>query len=882
MAQDKSKGPKPIARVRPTRLTKSTRPPEHESNQHTSAASMRAARLAESAEHARPLPASIRGNTPAPEEAQLLASLALKECQQHDLSWSTAAQPQETGDAQTSSSNTTEAPEKAKQPAFTPQAATISEQSSAVEVNAAEEVEQLPTRHMPTVPKALTSTVCEAAPTADKQTEEEIEKQSTLQLSLVEQVQTVVLPASPPARTLPTEADMQQPTLLLPVVSDIADKQTVQVAALSEAGAPFMGRLGIVVRRVVGSGLARLQEPQPEGPVTRGLWSVKPGISPGLFPLLALTNASGLTLVSISYYLGQYGNFDLETPFLLGLLIIFVPNVLRLLSSSPTRLERMCLICTLGITFYLVAFMESPLHIGAFDAFLHWATADNLSRTGSLFGNNSMLPVSPYYPGLEIITNAISATTGLSTFYASIPLIVVSRLLMVMALFLFYEQITSSSRMAGIATLIYMINPHFLFFDSIYSYETLALPLAICILYILARYEQIGGEQRWLIFTSWLVLLALTFTHHMTDFVFDGLLLLWFAISFFAASARKTRIHLASLAVFGIVLALAYAFLVDGNPVWNYLSSYFKIAFTELGRIITGTGSSRPLFTSTGTAPSPIWDRLLMLGSVAIVAFALPFGLLTLWRLHRRSALPMLLGIFALAYPLTQAFRFTTFGPEIADRATAFLFLAIAYVLTILITHFWPTRTLNKRAVALVTCALSVILLGGVILDAGAGYTGLPGPYVVGADGRSVEPEGVNAALWAATYLGPDHRVGTDRTNQMLMSTYGDQHVVTEIGDFLDVSPLFYSTQFTADDQALLRAGKIQYIVVDLRLSTAVPALGFYFVTDEPEANHITTPISQSALTKFNTVPQLNRIFDSGNIVIYDTGGVLNRNVPGL
>ncbi len=865
MTQDKSKVSKPIARIRATRLKG---PTEHESKPHTPINYMRAAHLAEPTEHARTSLAPLHRHTPTPEEARQQVLPAPADGQQHTVSRPTAMRTWETNGVETPAGSDGTVSEEGEHLAFTQ-----TEQSEADEAKPGEDVEQLPTRHLPAVSKAkaLVVTIFGGAPGIDPQAQEEIEEQATLQLSSVEQERTAVLPA----RTPPTAEDRQQSTLLLPAVSDVADKPTAQVEALPEVGAHLLNRAGIAMRNIIGNGLARLQEPQPEGPVTRGLWTVKPGITPGLFPLLALTNALGLSLVSISYYLSQYGAFDLEIPFLLGLLVIFVPNVLRLLSSSPTRLERLYLICALGITFYLVAFMESPLHIGNFDAFLHWVTADNLLRTGSLFGNNSMLPVSPYYPGLEIITNAISSITGLSTFYASIPPIIASRLLMVIALFLFYEQITRSSRMAGIATLIYTANPHFLFFDSVYSYETLALPLAICVLYILARYEQVGGEQRWIIFTSWLVLLALTFTHHMTDFVFNGLLLLWFAISFFSATARKTRIHLASLAIFGIAMALAYAFLVGGNPVWSYLSSYFNTAFIELEHIITGTGSVRPLFTGTSTGVAPIWDRLLMLGAVAIVSFALPFGLLTLWHIHRRAALPMMLGIFALAYPLTQAFRFTPFGSEIPDRSAAFLFIAVGYIITILITHFWPSRTLSKKTVALVTCALSIILLGGVILEAGPGYADLPGPYLVGADGRSVEPEGVNAAIWAQLYLGPNHRVGTDRTNQMLMSTYGDQHVVTEIGDLIDVSPLFYSATFTGGDQTLVRAGNIQYVVVDMRLSTALPALGFYFVSDESEAKHLTTPISQSALTKFDTLPQINRVFDSGNLVIYDTGALL-------
>ncbi|MBO0791755.1 MAG: hypothetical protein J2P36_12515 [Ktedonobacteraceae bacterium] len=735
----------------------------------------------------------------------------------------------------------------------------------------AEEIERLETQQVPAVSgkeQTIEDQETQYLPaTSDlKQKQEALEIQRLPAASStaqgVEHLQTQRLP------TAPKQTEMEHlPTQRLSAVSG----ENMQAATAASNG------LFATARRLINIGLTRLQEPQPEGLFTRGfLQVVKPDLSLGLFPLLTLTNALGLILVSISYYLGQFGGSALEFSFLLGILIIFVPNLLRLLSPIPLRLERIGLLCGLGLSFYLIAYLMSPLHVSEFDEFLHWFTADDILRTGHLFGNNSMLPVGPYYPGLEIVTNAISSLTGLNTFYASIPLIAATRLLLTLSLFLFYEQITSSSRMAGIATIIYMVNPHFIFFDAMYSYETLALPLTICALYILARYENIGGEHRWIIFTSWIVLIAVTFTHHMTDIVFDGLLFLWFATSFFAATPRKTRLHLGTLAIFGVVLAVAYALLTNGNPVWSYLSSYFDIAFAELGRILAGVSSSRPLFTSTGTDTSPLWDRLLMTGSVGIVALSLPFGLLTLWQLYRRFALPLMLGIFALAYPIAQAFRFTNFGPEISDRSTAFLFLSVAYVLTILITHFWPTRKLSKRAIALITCAISAVLLGGIILDAGPNYTDLPGPYTVGADRRSLEPEGINAALWTLSNLGPDNRIGTDRTNQMLLSTYGDQRIVTELDDQVEVSPIFYSTQFDEADIELLQAGKIHYLVVDMRLSTSVPALGFYFVSDEPEANHITTPISRTALTKFDTIPDINRLFDSGNIAIYDTGAFLD------
>src|SRR4051812_23205263 len=57
------------------------------------------------------------------------------------------------------------------------------------------------------------------------------------------------------------------------------------------------------IQLMIGAGLARLQEPQPEGLLTRGLQVVKPGARLGAFPVLTLTNAFGLLVMSFSYYL---------------------------------------------------------------------------------------------------------------------------------------------------------------------------------------------------------------------------------------------------------------------------------------------------------------------------------------------------------------------------------------------------------------------------------------------------------------------------------------------------------------------------------------------------------------------------------------------------
>src|SRR5947209_1639307 len=94
---------------------------------------------------------------------------------------------------------------------------------------------------------------------------------------------------------------------LLKNQASVTEQDTVPLAALH--GSPstiphnVRGNLSVIVKRVISTGLARLQDPQPEGLSTRGLKAVKAGTNVlEMFPLLTLINALGLLIVSFSYY----------------------------------------------------------------------------------------------------------------------------------------------------------------------------------------------------------------------------------------------------------------------------------------------------------------------------------------------------------------------------------------------------------------------------------------------------------------------------------------------------------------------------------------------------------------------------------------------------
>jgi hypothetical protein len=240
------------------------------------------------------------------------------------------------------------------------------------------------------------------------------------------------------------------------------------------------------------------------------------------------------------------------------------------------------------------------------------------------------------------------------------------------------------------------------------------------------------------------------------------------------------------------------------------------------------------------------------------------------------NAAVLALAVWALLYIPSQALRLSQAGIEVADRATEFIFLGLATVLAISMTQVRPNVLTRRVAIWALSILATVLFIGGIVAGSGPDWERFPGPFLVSADARSLTQEGISAAEWASVNLGPGQRVATDRVNSVLMATYGRQRVITSLDDNIDASPLFTSLTFDDTDLNILRDAHIGYLVADLRLSTGLPRRGFYFSEAEPDAFFYTAPISRAALTKFDDLSNVNRVFDSGNIVIYDTGALLN------
>jgi hypothetical protein len=227
-------------------------------------------------------------------------------------------------------------------------------------------------------------------------------------------------------------------------------------------------------------------------------------------------------------------------------------------------------------------------------------------------------------------------------------------------------------------------------------------------------------------------------------------------------------------------------------------------------------------------------------------------------------------------------------GPEIAGRLSTFTYVpmsligAIALVQAVRVfppkvagANRWrlpspppsavrPGRTFTPRVVA-GAAMITVLMVGARVGGWPPPEALLPGPYMAAAFERSVDSYGLTAADWERDTLGPDNRVGGDMTASGLASTYGRQDPVREVGQ------LFYDTSWSQADTDIVNDLAIRYLVVDKRISQLLPENEAYFEND-PQAGRITHPLTATQIGKFDSLTQVDRLYDNGELRIYRMG----------
>jgi len=633
--------------------------------------------------------------------------------------------------------------------------------------------------------------------------------------------------------------------------------------------------------------------------------STRPGVAPPASPSVSRSRLGsvvaivgvGLLMVGAGDALGRTGHQAPVVPlFLAGLTFIFAPCAWRLTGTAATRNERIWVSVILGLGLLASYVFRSPLIFDNFDEMAHSATLTRLIDSRALYQDNPILPVSPFYPGIELVTSATRWLTGLPLLLDQMVVLVLARVVVVLCVFLIVERACHSSRAGGIGVLVYAANPEFYSLGAQYGYQTLALAFAVAIVYLLFVSIDAPQPKRGRLFALALVsIAAMIVSHHVTAWLTIGFLVVWAAgMRFiidppgrpasrdeqFARRKEQSRI-VGVAAVIGVILAeLWIAFL--RNVVTGYIGPLIHAGARSVTEMLSQLHGDRKLFQNSAGGGTPDWEEALIFTAAAFFCLIILISLYAVvWRKSVRGGrLRYLPAVIAATYPLAMLSNLSSDAKEIGARTTTFIFFGVAVV-----AGGWlGGRVSTRRRVIerMATIGVAVIcFLGSTLYGGGPLPLLVNGPYIVGAHERSLGSPSLALANWVSTHLPAGSRVAVDRDNAGLLNDFGQVDPVSPLNGSDNPAPLFFDRQLTPSDIALIRTDDIRYVVTDTRLTEGLPLFGAYIAPGETGRP---TRLTAAELGKFNSTPGVYRIYDNGAIQVYDLSLLLGERplvVPG-
>ncbi|HTQ22732.1 hypothetical protein [Mycobacterium sp.] len=556
-------------------------------------------------------------------------------------------------------------------------------------------------------------------------------------------------------------------------------------------------------------------------------------------------------------------------------------------------LRNAAVIC-LGLIPALQCHLNDPVLFTGYDEQLHMRTLSDILTSHRLFQPNPSLAISPHYPGLEALTVFVHQLGLPATAAALLVVVVVARLVLVLVLCDAVEHLTGSARTGGLAVAVYAVASQFAWFNSMFSYQTLALPLALAGVAFIAR-ARWARDPRQLFIGATVCLLAVVVTHHITSWLAAAFLAVWTV----AERDRQARRRVFCGALIAVTATVSWAMVQR-----ELLQNYFRPIFDDVVSQVSG-GERRQPFSDPAGFRTPLWEQIFLVYYAAAITLVvalivLTYALSVLQRRRRgalssdsrRWGLGALLVPIAALIPVTMAVRFVPSWAEVGDRATGFLYLPFSLLAAdcgvrwfqSLPRHHSRIRRprLTKALEWLGLLLATSVFVGGLLLGSGPDWMRLPGGYLTVADVRSMDAETLAAVRWAGDELVPGTRIGADRVSAILLASQARLWpVMKEDQEQLYTPQLYYTDEWTSDESEVARRLELQYLYVDQRWADDKPHAGEYYfyhgdtahaaaVAVDPEPRKLTN----AELTKFDNVPGIHAVYRHGPIVIYDLSGL--------
>lgn len=611
----------------------------------------------------------------------------------------------------------------------------------------------------------------------------------------------------------------------------------------------------------------------------------------------AVAVPTGAALIVLAYHhaAGQENPDNLQfTLYWVGFLMGMFPLIALACANGVDAGTRTCGLVGVGL-FGMVPRLQRFGPAGS-DEFIHLRQSMEAFYGGDVGHTLFLLPISKEFFGLHQASSAFALVTGMPLWFAGVTIVLLGHVLSVLAVYQLIRLLDVPARGAAVGAVVYTLNPSWLFFNAGFSYESLALPMALWCLAATVRAGRATDAPAWRsIAAAVLCVAVLPMIHHLSTIMLFLILTLlivarltpWF-LRTVAGGLQTGRERLWPLTLIWFCLLASIHFWWSEKYAWllSYLSPAWTEGLSQLGKIFDGIGKSSGQRSLFGNSLNPIYE--------VVSGYLYPFVVLALflWSLkvlwQRRSRVGT--GVWAFAalgamFFVSMPMLLTHGGAEGAHRSWGYSFIGIAVVCGFAWSYgprFWDssatglhrvTAVLNRpgRRAGVAFVVFTVLAFGSATLGVNLSAR-FPGSAHVGDDARSVSKEGAAVAEWMKSHTPVDTPVLADR------------YVSTQVGSLGRMSALRPSNSFPIWDLYMSAApvrvevlkqisdAEIRYFVVDSRMATTRPRMGYWFTRNEPGVRG-DQPFPQSALDRFNCLPWLQGVYAAGPLTVYEVDG---------
>ena len=240
----------------------------------------------------------------------------------------------------------------------------------------------------------------------------------------------------------------------------------------------------------------------------------------GVAAIVAVCEIAGMASLIISYTTAQTTASDQAefAWFWLGMFCMELPLIVIIARRATSGTVRYAALILLGIVTYAPKLLRNPTSPDFHDELAHWRDVYNIVVSGELFHSVPIVPIISRYPGLHTTVAALVNETGLTIWQSATLLLIVLHVACFLGIAALAQAIGFDSRTAALAAIIYSFNSSFLYFDTEFGYESMAITILVWALFAFVqaiRADPGRGRVAWCCVTV-LLSAGTVVTHHLS------------------------------------------------------------------------------------------------------------------------------------------------------------------------------------------------------------------------------------------------------------------------------------------------------------------------------------------------------------------------------